>query len=1111
MKEQTKSNYQLLIEKLDRFIRKYYINQLIRGSLYWIALSLVFFLLFNLLEYNYYFEKGVRKVFFFSFIAISLGSFMYWIFTPLLHYFRLGKVISHEQAAQIIGEHFFNVKDKLLNVLQLKRLADSSISPDLVFAGINQKTKEIHPVPFRKAIDFKQNRRYLRYALPPLLILLGFLVAAPSIIKDSTSRILKNNVSFEREAPFRFLLDPGQQLSVVQYEDFELKVSVEGSVLPNEAFIDIDNYNYRLKKDANNSFSYRIKNVHKDVQFRIYSGEVSTDDYALSVIKKPNIVSFDIRLDYPGYTGRRDETLSNIGDLVVPTGTAISWNFETTNTDHISMRFSSEGEEIDTDRKGVDLFSINKRVKKDQFYSMIMSNKDLPRSDSIQYTINVIPDLYPTISVEKFEDSTDQKLLFFVGNASDDYGIKSLNFNYKITEKDGRENNVQSFPLSLKRKRQFQYDYIFDIKDLNLKPGQELNFYFEVFDNDAINGSKSSRTGIMQYRMPTVEEFEEQEEENSEEIKKELENSMKESRKLQEEMRELREKLFQEKSLEWQNKKEIENMIERQKELQEKLNEAKEKFNENLQNQEEFSNPNEEVQEKQEKLQELFEDLMSEEMQELMKQFEELLNEMEKNDALEKMEDFEFNSEELEMELDRLLELFKQLELENELQKEIEKLEELAAEEEKLSEETKNESKSNEQLEEEQEELNKKFDEIQKDMEGIKQKNSELERPKDLDQSDQQMEKIDQDMQNSMEQLQKQENKKASDSQKNAAQRMRDMAESMAAQMMQGQMEQMQEDMQTLRQLLENLVTLSFDQEDLIEYFGTTNVTTPRYVNLVQDQFKIKDDFKVVEDSLQALSKRVFQIESFITEKVSEVKENMRSSLKELEERKKVPAAGHQQSTMKNLNDLALMLSEVMNQMQQQMAAMMPGQQMCTSPKGPGSGEGVPLDKITEGQKKLSEEMQKMLEGRQQGKEGSSKEFAQMAARQAALRKALREIKQQKEEQGKGDGTLDQIIEEMDKVETDLVNKRLTNAMKKRQEEILTRLLEAENAERQREYDNKRKSQTAQETERRMPPSLEEYIKQREAEIELFNAASPALKPYYKFLVEEYYNALKEQ
>ena len=1104
----TKDNYRLLIEKLDQFIRKYYVNQLIRGTLYSVGLILVLFLATSLLEYYFYFGTGVRKVLFFSFAGISLAALVGWVLLPLSRYFRLGSVISHEKAATIIGEHFSDVKDKLLNILQLKQKADKESQKELILASINQKSESIKLVPFKSAIDLSQNRKYLRYALPPLLLFLVILFAAPSIIKDGTTRLINNNKEFERPAPFSFVVDQ-EVLSVMQYEDFPLSVTIEGDELPNEVFIDIDNYQYRLTKEAPNVFTHRFVNVQKNTKFNLYSSGVTSEKYTLEVLLKPNILGFDVKLDYPGYTQRKDEELSSIGDLVVPVGTNIDWVFNAQNTDDINIKFSSKEDMELTKRFSDELFTFKKRAMLDESYKLFVSNKMLPNADSISYSITIIPDLYPTIGAEKFVDSTNTKLLFFVGEAADDYGLKSLTFNYRVTHQDGKQEKLVTIPLGKSAGKQTQYDYTFDMEELALQPGDDVNYYFEVYDNDAVNGNKSARTNLMVYSMPTKEEYEEMAEKNDEQIKEDLKEAIDESRKLQEDMKKMREKLLQEKEMDWQSRKELEKMLERQKELEKNFEQAKEAFEENLKNQEEFTETEEEIMEKQEQLQELFEEVMSEEMQELMRQIEELLQQLEKDEALEMMEDMEMNDEEMEQEMDRLLELFKQLELEQEMQETIEDLEELAEEQEQLSEETEEGEKSPEELQEKQEEIQEKFDKIEEKMEEMEKKNEELESPKDLGDHQEEMEDIEQDMNDSQEQLQQQQNNKASESQKNAAQKMKQMAQNMASQMESGEMEQMEEDMQALRQLLENLVGLSFDQEDLMDEFDVVNVNTPKYVELVQQQFKLKDDFRLIEDSLQALSKRVFQIESFVTEKVGEIKENMKEGLDELEERKKPQASEHQQRTMKNVNDLALMLSEVMNQMQQQMAGMMAGNQMCNKPGGQGSQGKTPKDKLSKGQQNLNQQMQQMKDALEKGKGGSSKEFAEMAARQAALRKALREKQAKLKEQGKGSKQLQELIDEMDKVETDLVNKKLTNDLMNRQKDILTRLLQHEEAERQREYDEKRKAETASQQERKMPPSLEEYLKKREAEIDLYKTVSPSLKPYYKFLVEEYFKSLK--
>ncbi len=1119
----TKDNYQLLIEKLDHFIRKYYLNKLIRGVLFSLGLILGLFIVISVMEYFFYFDKSVRKILFFSFLGVSIIALGYWVFNPLLHYFRLGKLISHQQAAEIIGQHFTNVKDKLLNVLQLNDQASQEAqNKALILASINQKTEEIKPVPFKKAINLNNNRKYARYALPPLLLLIILLFAAPSVIKDSTERLINNNRDFEREAPFDFIVDD-QNLEVIQYQDYDLTVNVEGDVIPDEVFIDVDNYQYRLQKVDATTFKYTFNNVQKTTNFHLLSSGFKSRDYDLSVINKPNILAFDIKLDYPSYIQRKDEELKNVGDFVVPMGTNIDWIFTAENTNKIDLQFSSADEKLEAKRFSDDLFSYKKQAMKDERYKLFISNEKLKNADSIAYTLSVIPDLYPTISANKFEDSTQTKLLFFIGDAADDYGLRNLTFNYYITNEKGRKGELETQQIQKPSGKQLEYEYVWDLNEIELNPGDEVNFYFEVFDNDGINGSKSARTNLMVFAVPTLEEFEEMASANNEDIKKDLKESMEESKKIQEELKKLREKLLQEKEMDWQARKELEKLLDRQKELEKKMQNAQQKMQENMQNQEEYSQPNEELQEKQEKLEEMFEEVMSEEMKELMKEIEELLQELGKDEALEKMEEMEFNEEELEMEMDRMLELFKQLELEKELQDQIDKLEELAEEQEKLSEETEQQEdgdqsdeegkQKQEELEKKQEEINKEFEEMQEKMEEIMEKNEELENPKSLEDPSEEMEDINEDLQDSQESLEKKQNKKASQSQKNASQKMKQMASSMQMQMQAGEMEQMQEDMQALRQLLENLVGLSFDQEDLIDYFSSVNVYTPRYTELVQQQFKLKDDFKLIEDSLRELSKRVFQIESFVTEKVQDIKLNIKESLEELEERKKPQAAEHQQRTMKNANDLALMLSEVMNQMQQQMSGMMAGSQMCNSPGGKGSEGSKPMDKITKGQQGLSEQMKQMQQQMKNGQKGggSSKQFAEMAARQAALRKALEELKQTKMQKGDSGKELQEIIEQMDQNEIDLVNKRLTNEMLKRQQEIMTRLLEAEKAEREREFDNKRQAEQASQKERKYPPSLKEYIKKRESEIELYKQVSPSLKPYYRFLVEEYYKSLKNE
>ncbi|OAV43476.1 DUF4175 family protein [Lewinella sp. 4G2] len=1119
------SHYDQLIQKLDQFTRKYYINSVIRGLLYTVGLVLALFLLVSLLESQFYFSTGTRKLMFYGFLGLSVFALGAWVLLPLSRYFRLGSVISHEKAAEMIGRHFTNVKDKLLNVLQLRRQAGDAGDSALLLASIDQKSAEISPVPFRSAIDLGENRRYLKFALPPLLLLFVILFAAPSLIKDSTNRLIRNGDTFERPAPFHFALQGAEDLEVIQYGDFPITVKVEGDVLPADAYVEVDGYRYRLQKENANTFTYKFSNVQEDTKFKFLAAEEESEDYTLAILPKPNIASFTAELDYPNYLRRKDESVTNIGDLTVPAGTRIKWVFDTENTDNISLLFANQGELTEVRRDGNDLFSFDARALRNDRYTLYVGNDRLPLADSVSYNLSVIPDLHPQISVEMFPDSTDEKLLFFAGEASDDHGLTSIRFVYRVKSgKTGVEGEEQVVPISGPAGKSARYDYVWDlVNDLQLEPGDELTYYFETFDNDAINNYKSARTGVMAFRNPSTEELEEKAEANDSKVKDQLKKALDATKKLKEDTKDLREKMLQEEEMDWKIKKELEKLQERQQEVQQQMQEAQKAFEENLENQ---SQQDQDIQDKQEKLQEMFQESANEEMEELMKQIQELMEELNKDEALKKMEDMEMSDEETEAELDRMLELFKELEVEKEMQETIDKLEELAKEQEELAEETEKGETPQEELEEKQEEIKEEFEKLQEKLEETEEKNEELEKPMDLETEPEAQEEIKESMDKAQEEMKKDDNAAASEQQKKASQKMKEMAESMAGSMDAMAKEGAEEDLEAMRQLLENIVDLSFDQEETMNDLQKTTVNTPRYVELVQDQFQINNDFELVRDSLNALAKRNFEIESFVTEKVSEIRLNLKNTVKELEERRTPQAGNVQQRAMTGLNDLALMMSESMANAQQQMAGMMAGDQQCESPgSGKGSKPGKPSSNPgSDGQRSLNDAMESMSQGQKgqdgsEGKDGkgkdggaSAKEFAEMAARQAALRKALEAKQKARQEGGQGiDPELQELIDQMNETEEDLVNKRLTTEMMSRQQEILSKMLEHEKAERQQKQDEKRKSTTAEQQRREMPASLEEYLKQRRAEVEMFKRVTPELNPYFQGLVNEYFRSLQGQ
>ena len=1099
-------NYQLLISKLDAFIRKYYLNKIIKGTIYSIGVLLGLFLAFSICEYYLYLSPVLRKslllVYFLSFLSVTT----IWVFNPLFKFFQLGSIISHNEAAIIIGKYFSNVQDKLINILELNaQLENGNDASALILASIDQKSEEIKLTPFRNAINLKDNKRYLRFALPPIFLFLILLFSAPSILTDSTYRFINNNTEFEKPAPFKFNIQ-NDALEVNQFDNFNLKVKVEGKAIPNEAYILIGDYRYKLRKEGNHLYSYVFRNVSDPISFKFNSGSVFSKDYTISIVSKPMILGFEISLIYPKHTNLNKEKLQNIGDLTIPEGTQVNWLFQAQHANSVSLRFNSSLPEM-TKRVSETDFSLSKIVTESNSYKVLVENGWGSQSDSINYVIKVVQDEYPSISANSYQDEMDPNFYYFAGDLKDDYGLKKLVFHYSIK----RENLTIDSSFAIKEyhsgilKEAFQFD--FDFTSLDLGPGDEVIYYFEIIDNDALNGFKSSFSERKIKNMPTKEAIKEKEQENEEEIKKGLKNAIEKNKEIKKEVEKFKNNLLQKKELEWQDRKELEQIINKQKTLEKIIENTRERFDENLKNQQILDNTDEETLDQQESLEEQLEKLQNEELNEILQKIEELLNQLDKEQLLEMLENVNKNEKVLETNLERLMELFQQLELEKEMKETIEELEGLSEELEESAqdlEEESNPSKNNEESKEKMENYEKQLENIKENLNEIQNKNKQSKSSKMMNLPEENIKRAGKQLNESKKQLNEGNNKKAAEEQKKAANELKDAAEQMTQQMQDSKMQQMQEDMGALRQLMENLIGISFEQEALMEDINATPINTPLYVSQVQNQFKLKDDFALAKDSLNELAKRVFQLEAFLTEKVVAVEENLELSISHLEERK-VPLAGNfQQRVMTYTNDLALMLSEVMHQMQQQMSQMMSGNQMCSQPQGQ-QNSGMPQDKISEGQKSLNQEMRDA--GKQAGGT-SAKEFAEMAAKQAALRKALEEKIKELQGQGKGNPLLQELAEEMDKIETDLVNKKLTNEMIERQEKILTKLLDHEKAEREQEWENERKSETAGQVDRVIPPSLEEYLKKRKAEIEDFRKVAPGLEPFYKKLLENYLDGI---
>ena len=115
--------------------------------------------------------------------------------------------------------------------------------------------------------------------------------------------------------------------------------------------------------------------------------------------------------------------------MQLPQGTKMQWVFHTKNTDQIFLNFRDTM--VDISKSSEDEFSFSKRMMQSMPYSIKTMNHFLKQNpDSVNYTINVVPDQVPLIDVSEKTDSLNPKNIYFSGTIKDDYGFTRLTFKY---------------------------------------------------------------------------------------------------------------------------------------------------------------------------------------------------------------------------------------------------------------------------------------------------------------------------------------------------------------------------------------------------------------------------------------------------------------------------------------------------------------------------------------------------------------------------------------------------------------------------------------------------------------------------------------------------------
>ncbi|MFC2120847.1 hypothetical protein ACFLTI_04540 [Bacteroidota bacterium] len=1108
--------YELIIEKLDNFIRKYYKDQLFKGAIISLIVALAMIMIVSIIGFFGQFESNIRTLLFYIMIAISSVVLIFFCIIPIIKLVRIGRRISYEKASKLISSHFIDIEDKLINVLELKeKITNNTIDRELIIASIEQKTDKIRIFNYNLAIDLKKNLRRLFYFLCFFAASVLIVSFFPAIVTKGTSQILFYEKEFNIKIPFSINV-LNDSLFVKKGEDFIINAEIKGIKEEDEAYIVFGGKEFLLKNTGDNNYSYKFSNLNNNIKLYFKTGNNQSDLYEISVLAGPVIINYDIIVSPPEYTNEKVIEYNNIGEIAVQIGSLVKWEFNTRNVklfefineNNITLLKNTEG----------DLFVTDTVLLNDYIYEIAVSNEYFNRENNVFFKIEVIPDLYPDIYIECINDSVFETVKYFRGIIEDDYGFTNLEFISFNSENEELLNKVPIQIYNNQLKQEIYYS--FDVKKSGIK---KIGYYFEVTDNDEVNGVKTSRSKTFYYEIPDEKEIFQKSDESYLNSGNKIDESKKLTEEIIDEINKVRETNINKEGSQWEVEQLIKNINNNSKRLEEIVNEI---TNENKNKNDylsDFTELDNEIINKQKEIEKLLEKIVDEELKDLLKELEELQNNNNNDRFRDVYKELEVSYKELAEQLDKNLELLKRLEIEEKLNQIENSLDKLAKEQENLGNEYENNEKNQDNVTDEQNKINQKFDDIKNELNKAEELNEKIKEPFEIDKINEDKEKIDQNFDDIKESLEKKRKKKTNEKMADNARELKDMAKKLKLLRNEANKKTVVEDLNNLRNILENLIEFSFGQEDNIYDMREKIKEDPKIVEVVNKQRKLEEEFVSIKDSLNMIGRRTPFFGSQISDELKKIELGFTKINKAIEINNIVVNTQavlklnvEQQFVMTYANNLALLLSEMIKFLQSQSGFGDGGEDCEGEESSGGSGQkSSMMESLKEGQAGLKEQIKQMIKDLKNGNGENGGQMTERLGKMLAKQEIMKQLLQNILENGDIGNDAKQFLNEvknfMDEVEDDIINKNINPLTVLRQENVITRLLQAEKAEREREIEEKRESRESKNEIFSNPYESLEYKEISKEYTDLLKKEGIRFKSYYKKRFREYILKIKEE
>jgi hypothetical protein len=1000
------------------------------------------------------------------------------------------------RTANEVEERFTELRGRLVSVLELAEYGAErreGYSIELLQAAVEDLERMLVPLPLVRLV----RRRRLVWSASGLVLAVAVLIGF-RVVGGARAQVGLANAFLPATLNVRIMAEPGDT-AVVPGGVVVLRCRVEPTGVFRQVVLEragrirdlhhlpLADEGGRISVTADAGFRYR---------FRVLS--VSSDECRVRVMSPVKLDQLVFTCRYPAYSGLPvsrsiDATISALR------GTEVG-------VEGVADRQVAEGRLVlgqETIRVAVaaddsSRFTTGFTVKSDAEGVLELADaEDRVMQTAAVVRVRALVDEPPFVKLfapgRDVDMPMSMKVLLGV-NSIDDFGLGELSLHYGRDSIDRR--------LRLKGpggRREDTTLYYWDLSDLGLLPGEELRYYVSATDNDFVSGPKRSRSEVFTVRFPTVTEMYDAAVRQTERATQELGTQQSRQEQLGAELARVAEEMRRNRELSWEEKKALEQMLSGQEGLMEQLAELRQEVAQIADELLDGITFDESTMRQLGQLQELLSQVLPRELQQSLAELRQRLDGS-TPELRRAMERFQLDQERLKAGIERALELLKKIVEEQQLEALARKAEELAELQERLTQRLGEEpAQASARMESE---IGQGLDALKQGIESLADSMSDEEIGDSLAELAEEMDR--EEMSKTAEHLaaqmregrtgqSKNQSRRLGQGMKKSSQSLRSLSEKLKS-------KRSGEAARRLAAVAGDVVALSQEQERLEGVLAGR----PDLAPLAGRQMGLFAAAQVLAETLAGLASRSMAVMPQLVQELARAAAAMQSGAQAMADNNFGLARQQTEAARVSLNQTALALLDALAQAQQ------------------GGGMSGAMESLMEQLSKMAQDQ--MGANSEMGgipiplPGGLSQAQLQALARVLSLQRSVREqLRQMLENMG---GTrpgltasLDQLLEEMKGVERDLAELNVTRELVKRQESILSHLLDAQRSVRQQGFKEERESETGKAFEIRERPNLPANAGERNRLLreELMRALKAGYPDEYEEMIRRYFERLLAQ